>query len=286
MSGRWYLGNQNECHQAGIARIAWAKSPTDEQLGEIRMLMLRPSASQILPAVLPEWIAGLPNCRELGMPILYLAELRSEQLPAGLDTLVFEAQARWIGPDGSGAPDWPAALCLPNLRGLVIAGIMSGIPQGLRPELAPALARVSATLDKKGELLDQVAGFACLRELELFYVGNLDVFEVLDGEIAVLRLRGGGRRFPFDAITRWGEIETLDLYAMDGTIDCAVLTELPRLGELKMSYCKKVVGVEALLECSELRSVTLTACGRAFKDAALRQAFVDHGFERLEIARA
>jgi hypothetical protein len=287
VSERWYVGDPQECPwQAGIARIAWGEVPTDEQRDELRILVLRPSPSQVLPALVPEWIAELPRCRELVLPILHLAELRPEQLPAMLDTLVFEASPRWLGPDGSGAPSWPSALCLPELRGLVIAGNMTSIPEGLRPELTPALARLSATMDKRGELIDRLAPFPNLRELELLHVANHDVFEPLDGEIEVLRLRGGGRHFPFDAITRWRSIVRLDLYDLQCTIDCEVLAGLPRLSEVRMSYCKKVVGVEALLECSELRSVTLVNCGRPFKDAALRQAFVDHGFEQLEITRA
>jgi hypothetical protein len=286
-AGRWYVGDKGECpFQTGIARVAWGEVPTPEQREAIQVLTLRPSPSQALPAVLPSWIAELPHCTELGLPILHLEQLRPEQLPARLDTLVFEAFARWVAPDGSGVPRWPSSLKLPNLRTLAIAGTMTGIPEGLCPELAPALASVAATVDKKGELLDQLGGFTELRELDLQHVGNLDVFETLDGDIEVLRLRGGGRRFPFDAISRWRSITSLDLYGMQGAIDCSVLTELPRLSELRMNYCTQLVDVEALLECPELRAVAIAACGRPFKDPALRRAFAEHGFERLDIDRA
>ncbi|MFV8751490.1 hypothetical protein ACNOYE_13175 [Nannocystaceae bacterium ST9] len=283
MSDRWYLGDPAECpHQPGLARIPWTDMPARDELGEIRKLTLRPSPSQLLPAVLPEWIAELPACRELVVPLLYLPTLRADRLPVGLDALVFDADYRWRE---SATPRWPSALILPELRELGFHGHMLGAPEGLRAEHVPALERLAASLDDKADLIDRIVAFPRLRALDLANLGVHDVFESLDGAIEALTLRGGGRRFPFDAIRRWPTIERLELVGMQGEVDCAVLSELPELAELGLRHCKKLVELEALLDCPRLRALAVAACGRPFTPA-LRQAFAEHGFDQLEIDRA
>lgn len=284
--GSFCLADLQESHiDQRARRIPWGERPSPEQRDAIEQLAIRPSPAQMAEPVIPAWVAELPRCHELRVPILWLAALQPEHLPAKLTTLVVDVDLRWTARDGSDAPPWPSALALPNLRRLEFAAWAPIVPRGLRRSHLPALTSFAGTLDAKAELLDLLAGFPSLRELTLIHVANHDVFEDMTGTIERLHLRGGTRRFPLELITNWPSLRELELFSMQGPIDCSVLAELPDLDTLALTHCKQLVELDALLDAPALRRLSVVACGRPF-DASLRAAFDAHGFERLEIDRA
>lgn len=266
-------------------RIAWGELPSDAQRDAIEQLAIRPSPAQLGEGRVPAWVAALPRCRSITLPITWLTNLRAEQLPAELDALMLDIDFRFVERDGSNLPDWPSALVLPRLRRLAFRDWLAVVPRGLRVEQLPALESFAGVVDARLALPALLARFPHLRELELANVRNLDVFEDMAGTIERLHLRGGTRGFPLDLITRWSALRELELATMQCRLDCTILAELPHLAALSLSYCKKLQEPAALLDAPALRHLTMTACGRPL-DAELRAAFVAHGFDRLDIERA
>jgi hypothetical protein len=282
--GEFELADRAESEHRG-QRIAWGEQPSEAQREAIERLSLRPSPAQLGEGRPPAWVAELPRCRSLVLPVVWLPDLRPAQLPAELDTLQLAIDFRVVERDGSSLPDWPGELVLPRLRRLELGAWLAFVPRGLRVEQLPALESFAGVLDARLALLDLLAPFPHLRALELGNVRNRDVFESMAGTIERLALRGGTRGFPLELISGWPDLRELELASMQGPIDCTILAALPRLAALTLSACKLLQEPAALLDAPALRRLNVRACRRPF-DATLRAAFAAHGFDHLDIEQA
>ncbi|KOV86291.1 hypothetical protein [Nocardia sp. NRRL S-836] len=274
--GVFCVGNADECDhytEDGAVRIPWRGRPQPEDVPRVHSLALCPTEAQLRKAVLPAYLPDLVNLESLTLPAPLVAHLTSPSLTS----LVIS------NADGQ-APPVPLAAdtALPALRALmwVSSCTTPRLPGVVDP--LPPLEFLRTNVSGDGAVLRQLAALPSLRHLELVHLKNVDVVDHLVAPLRVLEISGTGRDFP---VARLAEIVTLEALRLNGVraeIDCAVFQALPNLVQLTVLNSKRVVNVEALLDCPELASVTFIDCGNPFgRDG--KALFRSKGFAELDI---
>ncbi|MFD4636308.1 hypothetical protein ACFWN2_03270 [Lentzea sp. NPDC058436] len=274
--GTFCVGNADECDhhtEDGAVRIPWGRSPRPEDVARIRSLAFCPTTAQLGKAVLPAYLPDLVNLESLTLPARLVAHLRSPTLKS----LV-------IGNDDGQAPPVPFAAdtALPGLRALmwVSSYTTPRLPQVVDPLPPLGFLRTNVTGDHA--VLRQLGKLPSLRHLELLDLKNADVFDHLVAPLRVLEIGGTGRDFPVARLAAIPTLESLRLNGIRAEIDCAVFPALPGLVQLTVLNSKKVVNVEALLDCPKLTNVVFVNCGNPFKKDG-KALFRSKGFANLAI---
>ncbi|MGW6441519.1 hypothetical protein [Lentzea sp. NPDC055074] len=275
--GVFCVGNADECDhytEDGAVRIPWRGSPRPEDVARVRSLALCPTDAQLRKAVLPAYLPSLVNLESLTLPAPLVARLAS---PA-LTSLV-------IGnPDGR-VPSAPLAAdtALPGLRGLlwVSSYTTPRLPQVVDP--LPPLEFLRTNVSGDDAVLRQLGELPSLRHLELVDVKNADVVGHLVAPLRVLEIAGTGREFPVARLAAVPTLESLRLNGIRAEIDCAVFPALPELVQLTVLNSKRIVNVEALLDCPKLAKIMVVDCGNPFKKDG-KALFGSAGFAELDIA--
>ncbi|HUQ59448.1 hypothetical protein [Lentzea sp.] len=269
------VGNAAECDhytEDGAVRIPWGRSPQLEDMARIRDLALCPTTAQLRKAVLPAYLPDLVNLRSLTLPAPLVAHLTS---PA-LTTLV-------IGNDDGRAPSAPlAATAVPGLRALmwVTSHTAPRLPQVVDP--LPPLEFLHTNLTGDDALLRQLENLPTLRHLELEDLKNVDIVDHLVAPLRVLEIAGTGRDFPVAGLAAIPTLQALRLNGLRAEIDCTVFQALPDLVQLTVLNSKRIVNVEALLDCRKLANIMFLNCGNPFKNDR-KALFESHGFANLDI---
>lgn len=274
--GIFCVGNAAECDhhtEDGAVRIPWGRSPRPEDMARIRSLALCPTAAQLRKAVLPAYLPGLVNLESLTTPAPLLAHLTSPTLTS----LV-------IGNDDGHTPSTPLAAdtALPGLRALmwVSSYTTPRLPQVVDP--LPPLEFLHTNVTGDDAVLRQLEDLPALRHLELVDLKNADVVDHLVAPLRVLEIGGTGRDFP---VARLAAIPTLQAVRLNGVraeIDCTVFQALPDLVQLTVLNSKRIVNVEALLDCPKLANIMFLNCGNPFKKNG-KALFESKGFANLDI---
>ncbi|MFD9701770.1 hypothetical protein [Lentzea sp. NPDC059081] len=276
VDGVFCVGNADECDhyvEDGAVRIPWRGKPQPEDLARVRSLALCPTDAQLRTAVLPSYLPDLVNLRSLTLPAPLVAHLTS---PA-LTSLV-------IGnPDGQ-APSAPLAAdtALPGLRALmwVSSYTTPRLPRVADP--LPPLEFLRTTVTGDGAVLRQLEDLPSLRHLELVDLKNTDVVDHLAAPLRVLEISGTGRDFPVARLAAIPTLESVRLNGIRAELDCSVFPALPRLVQLTVLNSKRIVNVEALLDCPALASVVFVDCGNPFRREG-KALFRSRGFAHLDI---
>ncbi|WP_394618647.1 hypothetical protein JNUCC0626_05970 [Lentzea sp. JNUCC 0626] len=274
--GVFCVGNADECDhytEDGAVRIPWGRAPRPEDKARIRSLALCPTPAQLSKAVLPAYLPDLVNLSSLTVPARLLAHLKSSTLTS----LV-------IGNDDGQAPPLPLAAdtALPALRGLLWVSSFTTprLPQVVDP--LPPLKFLRTNVSGDVAVLRQLATLPSLRHLEVVDVKNFDVVDHLVAPLQALEIGGTGRDFPVARLAAIPTLESLRLNGVRAEIDCSVFPALPDLSQLTILNSKRIVNVEALLECPKLASIMVVDCGNPFKKAG-KKLFEAHGFAELDI---
>ncbi|WP_285634675.1 hypothetical protein [Lentzea sp. NBRC 102530] len=274
--GYFCVGNADECDhlvEDGAVRIPWGRAPRPEHRARIRSLALCPTTAQLSKAVLPAYLPDLVNLRSLTVPARLVAHLKSPELTS----LV-------IGNDDGQAPPLPLAAdtALPALRALLWVSSFTTprLPRVVDP--LPPLEFLRTNVSGDAAVLRQLADLPSLRHLEVVDVKNSDVVAHVVAPLRALEIGGTGRDFPIARLTTIPTLESLRLNGIRAEIDCAVFQELPALTQLTVLNSKRIVNVEALLDCPNLASVEFVDCGNPFKKAG-KALFEAHGFAQLDI---
>ncbi|WP_191299567.1 hypothetical protein [Lentzea cavernae] len=274
--GIFCVGNAAECDhytEDGAVRIPWGRTPRPEDRARIRSLALCPTDAQLRKAVLPAYLPDLANLESLTLPAPLVAHLAS---PA-LTSLV-------IGNDDGRAPSSPLAAdtALPNLRALmwVSSYTTPRLPQVVDP--LPPLGFLRTNVSGDAAVLRQLEELPSLRHLELVHLKNVDVFDHLVAPLRVLEIGGTGRDFPVARLAAIPTLESLRLNGIRAEIDCTVFQALPELVQLTVLNSKRIVNVEALLDCPTLASIMVVDCGNPFRKDG-KALFKSKGFASLDI---
>ncbi|MET9229919.1 hypothetical protein [Lentzea sp. NPDC003310] len=274
--GIFCVGNADECDhltEDGAVRIPWRGRPRPDDVARIRSLALCPTTAQLSRAVLPAYLPDLVNLRSLTLPAPLVADLTSPTLKS---LVVHNADGR--------APTAPLAAdtALPGLRALmwVTSCTAPRLPQVVGP--LPPLEFLRTNVSGAAAVLRQLENLPSLWHLELADLKNVDVVDHLAAPLRVLEIGGTGRDFPVDRIAAIPTLEALRLNGVRAEIDCAVFTALPDLVQLTVLNSKRIVNVEALLECPKLANVVVVDCGNPFGKEG-KALFESHGFAHLSI---
>ncbi|MCX2949116.1 hypothetical protein [Lentzea sp. NEAU-D7] len=270
------VGNAAECDHCtedGAVRIPWKGAPRPEDVARIRGLALCPTEAQLRKAVLPAYLPDLVNLRSLKLPAPLVAHLTSPTLTS----LV-------IGNHDGRVPSAPLAAdtAVPALRALmwVTSYTTPRLPQVVDP--LPPLEFLRTNVSGDDAVLRQLGELPSLRHLELEDLKNADVVGHLVAPLRVLEIAGTGRDFPVARLAAIPTLEALRLNGIRAEIDCTVFQALPELVQLTVLNSKRIVNVEALLDCPKLASVTVVNCGNPFKKAG-GELFRSKGFAGLDI---
>jgi hypothetical protein len=253
----------------GETRIPWnAKAIADGD--RVRSLHLEPSKVRLRDPRLPAYVMGLRNLVSLGVPTPFVPLVRELEVR----TLVVHHSHEYA------IPPSPVSIA-PGVRGLM--WVTSVYPPGLARVIdpLPPLEFLHTNVSGDRAVLAQLDGLTTLRHLELADLRNLDV--PIRSPLRALELGGTGRDFPLERVV--GDIGTLEALRLNGVradIDCAVLRTLPNLVDLTVLNSKRIVNLDALLDCPRLAGITFVNCGNPFKKQG-RERFAEHGFARLDI---
>ncbi|KOV78035.1 hypothetical protein [Nocardia sp. NRRL S-836] len=171
---------------------------------------------------------------------------------------------------------------MPGLRALlwVTSYTTPRLPRVVDP--LPPLEFLRTNVTGDDAVLRQLAELPTLRHLELEDVKNTDVVDHLVAPLRVLEIAGTGRDFPVARLAAIPALEAVRLNGIRAELDCAVFQALPGLVQLTVLNSKRIVNVEALLDCPALASSTFVNCGNPFKEDG-KALFRSKGFANLPI---
>ncbi len=124
---------------------------------------------------------------------------------------------------------------------------------GLSADRATSLEFLGCDVGKSPALLDLLGSFPKLRHVELYLLGDNDLFGRLPDGVEYAFINSTGPKFAFGHIARLRALKGLSYLWARGEVDCEALAALPSLTELKLNSCKKIRGIEALLASKSLR---------------------------------
>ncbi len=282
------VGNAEKSDDEGATRTAWGKALT-VPAESVRALHLRPTAAQAKGAKLPAYIDAMASLRFLAVPYPFLPGLKGAAVLQRITTLQLDYALETTAAYDPRKFAWPDEVT-PGLLGLRVVGsetrrVVPWADLGLTADRAPSLEFLGCDVGKRPALLALVGSFSKLRHVELYLLGDSDVFGHLPESVAYAFISSTGPKFAFGHIARLCALQGLSLLWARNEVDCEVLAAMPALTELKLHSCKKVRAIEALLASKSLQSIEVVNCGRPFSKP-VAQRFEARGFDHLSIGFA
>ena len=282
------IGNAEKSDDEGTTRTAWGKALT-VPAESVRALHLRPTSAQAKGAKLPACVHAMGSVRVLAVPYPFLPGLKGSAVLQRVTTLQLDYALEMTDRYEPRRYAWPDEVT-PGLVGLRVVGseasrVVPWADLELTPDRAPSLEFLGCNVGKSPALLELLGSFPKLRHVELYLLGDSDVFGRLPDGLEYAFINSTGPKFAFGQVARLRALKGLSLLWARGEVDCELLAALTSLTELSLHSCKKVRGVEALLASKSLRSLEVVNCGRPFSKPVAQQ-FEAHGFDRLSIGFA
>lgn len=282
------VGNAEKSDDEGTTRTAWGKALT-VPAESVRALHLRPTAAQAKGAKLPAYVDAMASLHFLAVPYMFLPGLKGSAVLQRITTLQLAYAMEMTEAYDPRKYAWPDKVT-PGLLGLRVVGseASQAVPWanlGLTADRAPSLEFLGCDVGKSPALLELMGSFPKLRHVELYLLGDSDVFGRLPNGLEYAFINSTGPKFAFGHIARLRALKGLFYLWARNEVDCEALAALPELSELKLHSCKKIRGIEALLASKSLRSVEVVNCGRPFSKP-VAQRFEARGFDHLNIGFA
>lgn len=276
--------NTKVFEEDGAIRLSWGQEPPADEYKKISALRLLPNKAQASKGKCPAFVKDLEQLSFLEIPLPFLSNLKQEDLPAGLKTLMIsnsEEHAEWVNKN---SPEWPG-IKLSELKALIFFNGFGSVELSsllnISQEDVPSLEYLAFRMDKKGNILKDIEKFTSLRHMEVEFAYNFDIISSVNSPLEALSIIGADKDFPVNKLSRLTHLQTVWMNGIKAVIDCNVFTTLPDLLEVNVINSKKVEHAEALLACKKLKSIMFTNCGQPFKK--IKDQFTTEQYDRLDI---
>lgn len=275
----------------GYGFVEWNEAAKDFPVDKIKLLILAPNKQQLKKAVFPDFITELSALEHIVFDLNFLQkESEVAKIPSSVSSMILSrnlAHQDLLKDLLENKVEWREENKLENLKALLIIADKEkeGITAKISRENLPQLKYLGFGFSNKTEL-DLFERFDALTDLELSNLQDYPIFENIEHlPLASLDITGTNNKFDISGAKN---LKTLKFFRLNGVrseIDCRIFTELPDLTELVVLNSKKILNVEALLECEKLKNISFLDCGSPFKKG-IGDKFKAADFEMLDIAYA
>jgi hypothetical protein len=289
----WYCCGSKKVYEEdykedGYNFLEWETPIGELPIERIKLLNLAPSKPHLKKAVFPKFTPDLTNLEHILFDLHFLRNGQISQIPTSVISMILSRSLGFpdLAKDLLGNKvEWDENMCLENLESLLFIADQDRITNKISEKHFPKLSYLGFKFSNDEEL-NLFKRFSKLVDLELSNLQDFPLFEYID-HLPLFSLDIVGANNKFD-ISKVGDLKTLNLLRLNGIrseIDCQIFTELPELTEIVILNSKKVVNVEALLECKKLNSISFLDCGNPFKKGG-SDKFADTEYEILDIKYA
>lgn len=274
----------------GYSFIEWDAQVSEIPVEKVKLLMLLPSKPQLKKASFPDFINELSSLEHIVFDINFLKNDQAEKLPATVKSLILSrnlTHADILKDLIKNKPEWNKNVRLENTEALFIIADeeKEKITTAISEENLPALKYLGFKFTAKDEL-DIFSRFTKLTDLELSDLRDFPVFEYIEHlPLFSLDITGTNNKFDIVNVKNLKTLNYLRLNGIRSEIDCRFFTELPELTELVVLNSKKILNVEALLECKNLVSISFLDCADPFKKGVAAK-FDESAYEIFDIKYA
>lgn len=270
----------NKLHVLGN-RVVIEKS--DDDSAQITTLCIYGSRKNILSSFnFADSLSTFKHLNVLSIPAFLIGKLKEGDIPNSVSILRIDITEDMKPSDTN--LTWPNITLL-NVKSIIFSFSSTSIPLdsllGITPSNFPNLEYLNCRIDKKGTILNSINLFKTLKFLEVEYVGNNSLFKSISSQLKVLIIVGADSKFQLNDISYIQSLEMILLNGFKSEIDCSIFPLLPKLNELAIWNSRKILDIEALLDCKQLKTISVINCGNPFKK--VRHKFNDNYYENLDI---
>lgn len=291
---RFCCGSKRECAELvedeNFTAIDWNADASDLEIEKIKLLFVEATKAQLKKAELPPFVSGLDKLENTAFDLSFLRNLKPDSLPDSLRSLTLTRNLDYediLDELVDDPVEWNKEIILKNLEAikLIADDEKTSVIETISKEVFPSLKFLAFDVSEESEL-DVFQDFSALTDVELLYIKDYDVFSKLEHlPLISLDLGGTNNKFDLSGIERIKSLKFVRLNSVRSEIDCRIFKNLPELKELIILNSKKIVNVEALLECTNLVSIEFLDCNDPFKKG-IAEKFKSKNYELLDIEYA
>lgn len=262
-------------------RVVLEKSESNPM--QITTLCISGSMKNILSSFnIAERLSAFKHLNALSIPAFLIGKLKDGDIPNSVSILKINITED-IKPNDANFL-W-SDITLPNIKSIIFSfpstAILFDSLLGIKPHNFPNLEYLNCRIDKKGKILNSINLFKSLTFLEVEFVGNHLLFKSISSQLRVLIIVGASNKFQLSGIS---DIQSLEMVLLNGVrsdIDCSIFSLLPKLNELAVWNSKKILNIEALLDCKQLKTISFINCENPFR--GIRDKFNKDYYQTLDI---
>jgi hypothetical protein len=276
---QYSIGNIEECSlflDNGGVRIPWGKIPSQELFDAIEFLAVLPAENQVKNIdKYFNLLLELPNLKDLISPIELFKQKEKISLPCR--TLSVDKLTLFDKKSSNDLSD----IEFNNLK-LLIINDMNSLNKSidLDAQRLPALEYLETPLsENKFCSINNILKINGIKRLILRHCKSQNVESLSSKLLLTLGLTNYSNKIDF--IQDIYSLEILYFNSIHSEIDCNVFKQLPNLKEINILNSKKIINVEALLDCKRLESIYFFRCNNIFNKK--EQIFRDRKYKYLEI---
>ena len=278
---------EDDFKESGYNFIEWETNIKELPIEKIKLLNLVPSKPHLKKEIFPKFLSILKNLEHISFDLMFLRKEEIEKLPTSVRSVILSRDSKYADVWNQDNIEWDENTCLENLEALLIIADeeKTKLINHISQETCPKLNYLGFRFSNKEEL-DVFSRFSNLTDLELSYLREYPIFEYIKHlPIFSLDITGTNNKFALAEIQSLKNLQYLRLNGVRSEIDCQIFTELPKLEEIVILNSKKILNIQALLECKNLVSVSFLDCGNPFKKGIVEN-FNNKNYEILDIMYA
>ncbi len=281
---------EDDYEDDGYNFIEWNAQASDLPIEKIKLLALVPGKPQLKKAVFPDYVSELSSLEHIVFDISFLKNKQAEKLPASLRSLILSRNLAYLDVLKDlvkNKIEWDESVRLEKLEALLINAEeeKDEITSRISQENFPELKYLGFRFTDKSEL-NVFKRFSKLSDLELRDLRDYPIFEHIEHlPLISLDITGANNKFELSGIKNIETLKYLRLNGIRAEIDCQIFTDLPDLTELVILNSKKILNIEALLDCKNLVNISFLDCGNPFKKG-VGDKFKERNYEMLDIKYA
>ena len=291
---RFCCGSKRECAELvedeNFTVIEWNADASALEIEKIKLLFVEATKAQLKKAELPPFVENLEKLENIAFDLSFLRKVKQSSLPDSLRSLTLTRNPDYediLDELVDDPVEWNDRIILTNLEAikLIADDEKTGVIETVSKDVFPSLKFLAFDVSEEAEL--EVFGkFSALTDVELLYIKDYDVFSKLEHlPLISLDLGGTNNKFDLSGIEKLRNLKFVRLNSVRSEIDCRIFKSLPELKELVILNSKKIVNIEALLECPNLVSIEFLDCNDPFK-RGIAEKFMSKKYELLDIEYA
>lgn len=288
---RFCCGSKRECAELvrdeNFEVIDWNADVSTSANEKIKLLFVEATKAQLKKAELPPFVKNLTKLENISFDLSFLRNLNQNSLPDSLRSLTLTRNLEHpeiIEALEDEPVEWREEIILKNLEALKLIADdeKTGVIETVSKEVFPSLKFLAFDVSEESEL-EVFEKFSALTDVELLYIKDFDVFSRLEHlPLISLDLGGTNNKFDLSGIEKIKTLQFVRLNSVRSEIDCRTFKSLPELKEIIILNSKKIVNVEALLDCENLASIEFLDCSDPFKKG-IAEKFMSKNYESLDI---